>query len=265
MKFMVDTCYANYFSNVSLSFKIDVVSLSEPRRLSIEMYSDHCHASVANRYLYESQCEPFFGDYYGVFTIVPRVSCYGGDSCATITTAEQVFYEQRACRGQELHLMKFPVSVMNTEYQKSFGQLVTVEMEGYDQAVDSGAEYGPEAQAVKASTAEEEFFYEKQHMMPSYFPVPSRSPSDSCIRGANGTMMFLRDPNGTQIHEFMFDLSADCTPLDFVGYRWYAYTVGHCYMMQGGYSFKWATPPGSGVSGYAAALGLAVWLGLLSA
>ena len=36
-------------------------------------------------------------------------------------------------------------------------------------------------------------------------------------------------------------------------YRWYAYTTGHCYQMQEGYSFRWYTLKGRMIQGLAAA------------
>jgi hypothetical protein len=254
-KFLVGGCYANYYSNVSVAFSFGIVALQEPRRLSIDLYSDHCHTVIAERYIYETQCEPFFGDYHGQFTLVARTSCYGAE-CATVTTADQSFFEHSTCHGGNT-IFEFPVSTMSRDMQKTFGTLSTVGMPGYEETTDAG--WGDPGELV---VVEEKYRHGQDEIV---WPAPVRQPKDYCLRSMNGTKMFQRNPNGTQIHEFVFPLSPDCKPLEYVGYHWYAYTVGHCYMMKTpGFSFKWYTIKGSIVQGVASLAGLLAFLFVLS-
>lgn len=257
-KFLVGGCYANYYSNVSVAFSFGIVALQEPRRLSIDLYSDHCHTVIAERYLYETQCEPFFGDYHGQFSLVARTNCYGPE-CATVTTADQAFYEHATCHGSET-TFEFPVSTMNTAMQKTFGSLQTVGNEGYEDTQDSGFEFPGETAALDARN--QKYRHKQDEIV---WDAPYRSPKDYCLRSMNGTKMFMRNPNGSQIHEFVFPLSPDCTALEYVGYHWYAYTVGHCYMMKTpGFSFRWYTIKGSIVQGLASLAGLLAFLFVVS-
>jgi hypothetical protein len=233
-----------------MAFSIQIVALQEPRRLAIDMYSDHCHHLIEERYLFEAQCEPFFGDYHGTFTIVPRVQCYGGE-CTTITIADQTFYEQPNCNGLEMLIQPWPVSTMSINMQETFGSVPTVGMDTYAESSDGGFELGLEP----GEEEEETFKYTGPDSLyeTGFLPTPRRSAKDYCLRSMNGTKMYMRNPNGSQIHEFVFPMSANCEPLEFVGYRWFAYTTGHCYQMQEGYSFRWYTIKGHMIQGLAAA------------
>merc|ERR1712216_1028194 len=64
----------------------------------------------------------------------------------------------------------------------------------------------------------------------NFLPTPRRSAKDYCLRSMNGTKMYMRNPNGSQIHEFVFPMSANCEPLEYVGYRWYANYISNASM-----------------------------------
>merc|ERR1719265_2063997 len=233
--FAAGTCYSNTWTNESKGFTLHVVRLTKPRQMTITLYSDHCKNEIGSRYIYEEECDKFMGDVYGRFSIMQRSNCYGKRDCKSIVTAEQVFYDQMNCRGLTIMDQEFPVGTLNPQYAQSFGSLPTIGMEAYDETSDAGYDFGPGAVAP----ASDEFKYSGQNSVPSTFPIPQAANGDHCLRAINGTVMYLRNVNGSQIHEFLFDLSPDCTPL--VGYRWYAYTLGYCYPIQNGFSYKWYT------------------------
>jgi hypothetical protein len=244
------SCYAQYWSNISKGFTIHVVSLTKPKRMVLSDYSDHCRNEISSRLVYEEECSEFYCStndcYYGRFTISLRVNCYGRRDCKSITTAEQIFYNTASCDGGEYMDQTHPVSTIDEkpEYDNSFGTLPTKGMPSYEEEASAGFDYDEEDLGEiepEKSPIGEKYSYEawQNENRRVAFPQPQRSASDACLRAINGTVMYMRKFNGSQVHEFLFDLSDDCTPLEHVGYRWYAYTVGYCYPMQNGKSYKW--------------------------
>lgn len=176
-----------------------------------------------------------------------------------MTTGDQTFYEHSNCHGGEVLTQEFPVSTMSRAMQTSFGSLSTVGMEGYEDTADAGYDFPGEP---GAEVREEKFRFGEDEIV---WQAPQMSPADYCLRSMNGTKMFQRKPDGSQIHEFVFPLSPNCKPLDYVGYHWYAYTVGHCYMMKTpGFSFRWYTIKGTITAGLASLAGLLASLFVLS-
>merc|ERR1719253_1087729 len=135
-KFLIHSCYANYWNNASVAFSLNVVSLEVPRRIAMDLYSDNCHTLITERYLYEEQCEQFFGEYHGTFTIHTRTNCYGAN-CQTVPVATQSFYETQSCGGAEIMYKDFPVSEMPPSVRQRFGEVKTVGMPGYEDSTDS--------------------------------------------------------------------------------------------------------------------------------
>jgi hypothetical protein len=235
-------CYAQHFSNFSKGFTIHVVSLTKPKRMVLSDYSDHCRNEISSRLIYEEECSEFYCGtndcYYGRFTIALRVNCYGRRDCKSITTAEQIFYDTATCDGGEYMQNQHPVSTIDDkpELDASFGSLPTKGMPSYEEEASSGFDYDEELQPEPEKHSYEAFQDENTR---TAFPQPQRTAGDACLRAINGTVMYMRKFNGSQVHEFLFDLSDDCTPVEHVGYHWYAYTVGYCYPMQNGKSYKW--------------------------
>jgi len=235
-------CYAQHYSNFSKGFTIHVVSLTAPKRMVLSDYSDHCRNEVSSRLIYEEECSEFYCGtndcYYGRFTISLRVNCYGRRDCKSVTTAEQVFYDTSTCDGGEYMDNQHPVSTIDKrpELDRSFGSLPTKGMPSYEEEASSGFDYEDDIKPAPDKYSYEAWQNPNTRVA---FPVPQRGPGDACLRAINGTVMYMRKSNGSQVHEFLFDLSPDCIPVENVGYRWYAYTVGYCYPMQNGKSFKW--------------------------
>jgi hypothetical protein len=237
-------CYAQHFSNFSKGFTIHVVSLTKPKRMVLSDYSDHCRNEISSRLIYEEECSEFYCStndcYYGRFTISLRVNCYGRRDCKSITTAEQIFYNTATCDGGEYMDNQHPVSTIDEkpEYDATFGSLPTKGMPSYEEEASSGFDYDED---VEVEPEKPPYSYEawQNENTKVAFPQPQRAAGDACLRAINGTVMYMRKFNGSQVHEFLFDLSDDCTPVEHVGYRWYAYTVGYCYPMQNGKSYKW--------------------------
>jgi hypothetical protein len=236
-------CYAQYLNtNFSKGFTIHVVSLTKPKRMVLSDYSDHCRNEISSRLIYEEECSEFYCGtndcHYGRFTIAPRVNCYGRRDCKSITTAEQIFYETTGCEGGEYMDKELPVSTIDDkpELDASFGSLPTKGMPSYEEEADAGFDYEDDVKPPPEKFSYEAWQNENSRVA---FPQPKRTAGDACLRAINGTVMYMRKFNGSQVHEFLFDLSDDCTPVEHVGYRWYAYTVGYCYPMQNGKSYKW--------------------------
>jgi len=244
--FTTSNCYANFFSNISSSFMLSIVSLKAPQQLVMEQFDDHCNLPAdlePVRAMYTDQCEPFFGEYYGVYKIQTRSDCAGVRDCNSIVPAEQTFYTSLDCSGPEYEIFGYPTSKMPLNLQQTFGSVTTIGMPGFIDVSGLGMEDGEEVES------DEGFSFEGAESIPLTFPVPTRMQLDHCLTYYMGTNFFYRMPDASQVHEFMFPNSPDCTPTLDEGYVWYAYTVNFCYPMHSGMSFRWVTTRGSSESG----------------
>lgn len=95
-----DNCYANVYSNRSKAFQITIVSFSEPQRMNLVFFEDHCWTPVmAPTAVRAGECQHFTGGFYGIYSLKYRSAneCTAGASCSYLRLAVQEFYQSRIC------------------------------------------------------------------------------------------------------------------------------------------------------------------------
>lgn len=93
-----ENCYANVYSNRSKGYRITIVSFSDPQKMNLVFYEDHCWTPVmAPIAVLTGECQHFTGGFYGVYNLKYRSQNECTGQCSGLRLAVQEFYQSRIC------------------------------------------------------------------------------------------------------------------------------------------------------------------------